>query len=284
LLRADAYVTLNTVIATRGCPNRCRYCCIPVARQGHYYHRPVADVVAEIRQMTGRRFIFLDPNLTGDAEYAKQLYRAIAPLGIKWCGLTTTKMMEDAELVDLAVKSGCFGLLFGFETMSQEALCQAGKGFNHVRHYRDIITRLHDHGVSILGCFMFGFDTDDAGTFARTLEFIHDSHIDLVRYTVFTPFPGTAVYDEFRRQGRIVDDNWAHYDYEHVVFRPARMTAEQLQTGVEWIWRETYRLPAIARRMCRTGFSRWDNLLYNFGFRRHAMAIGRNHNPKEETS
>ena len=285
LLRKTAYLTLNTIIATRGCPNSCRFCCIPVARQGHYYRRPVEDVLAEMKQMKGRRFIFLDPNLTGDVAYAKRLYRAIAPLGIKWVGLTTTSMMEDAELVDLAVKSGCFGLLFGFETVSQEALCNARKGFNHVNRYRDIIARLHDRGVSILGCFMFGFDPDDPSTFERTVKFIDDSRIDLVRYTVFTPFPGTQVYDELRKQGRIVDQNWAHYNYEHVVFRPMGMSAEQLQAGIEWAWRETYRLPAIVRRISRTPLSRWETLIYNFGFRHHAMAVGQkktNHNNREE--
>jgi len=282
LLRRDHYLTLNTIIATRGCPNSCRFCSIPAARQGKYYRRPIEDVVREIQHMNGRRFIFLDPNLTGDAEYAKSLYRAISPLKIRWVGLTTTKMMEDPELINLAVRSGCFGLLFGFETVSQEALCHAGKGFHHVNQYRDIIARIHDHGVSVLGCFMFGFDTDDSGIFERTLEFIDRSCIDLVRYTVFTPFPGTEAYEDMRRQGRIVDNDWSHYDYEHVVFRPAMLSMDQLQLGIEWIWQETYRLNAIIRRMTHTPISRWENLIYNFGFRHHAMAVGKNHNHKEK--
>lgn len=281
LLRRNAYVTVNTLIATRGCPNRCRFCCIPVARQGYYAHRPVEDVVGEMQHMRGRRFVFLDPNLSGDPEYAKRLYRAIAPLGIRWAGLTTTKMMDDPELVDLAVKSGCFGLLFGFETVSQDALCHLGKGFNQVRQYRDIVARLHDRGISVLGCFMFGFDTDDPSVFERTLAFVEESRIDLARYTVLTPFPGTEIHHDLQRQGRIVDGDWAHYDYEHVVFRPARMTENQLQAGIEWIWRETYRLPAIGRRMRRTPLSRWDTLIYNFGFRHHAMEVGNASNKEE---
>ncbi len=282
LLHSNSYLTLNTIVATRGCPNSCRFCSIPVARQGHYYHRPVEDVVEEIQQMNGRRFIFLDPNLTGNAEYAKSLYRAITPLKIHWVGLTTTQMMDDPELVDLAVRSGCFGLLFGFETVSQEALCYSGKGFHYVRQYSDIVARLHDRGISVLGCFMFGFDTDDASTFERTLEFIEKSRIDLARYTVFTPFPGTRVYDEFLQQDRIADRDWSHYDYEHVVFRPARMSIGQLQEGIEWIWRETYRLQAIARRMLHTPLLRLENLIYNFGFRHHALAVGKKHNHKEK--
>jgi radical SAM superfamily enzyme YgiQ (UPF0313 family) len=282
LLRKRSYLTLNTVMATRGCPNRCHYCCLPVVLQGKYYQRPVADVVHEIRQLRGRRVIFLDPSPNEDREYAKRLYRAVAPLGIQWVGLTTTRMMEDGELLDLAVQSGCFGLLFGFETISQEALCQSGKGFNHVQHYRDIVGRLHDRGVSVLGCFMFGFDSDDTSTFERTLSFVEETNIDLLRYTVFTPFPGTQVYDDLKRQGRIFDHDWAHYDYEHVVFRPARMEPEALEDGVRFMWRETYSLRAIGRRMCRTDLHRWGNLIYNFGFRHHAMAVGRDRDQQED--
>jgi radical SAM superfamily enzyme YgiQ (UPF0313 family) len=278
LLRQKSYLTLNTIIATRGCPNSCRFCSIPTARQGHYYCRPVADVTREIQHMNGRRFIFLDPNLTGDAEYARRLYRAVIPLNIRWVGLTTTKMMENKELVELAARSGCFGLLLGFESVSQEALCQAGKGFNHVRQYRDIVTRLHDHGISVLGCFMLGFDTDDPSVFERTLEFIEQSRIDLVRYTVFTPFPGTGVYENLLQQDRIVDNEWSHYDYEHVVFRPSLMSIDQLQEGMEWIWKETYRMGSITRRMMHTPLRRWENLIYNFGFRHHAMAVGKTKN------
>jgi radical SAM superfamily enzyme YgiQ (UPF0313 family) len=282
LLREGSYVTLNTVMATRGCPNRCHYCCLPVVLQGRYLKRPVAEVVDEIEHLDGRRLIFLDPSPNEDREYAKNLYRAIAPLGVKWVGLTTTRMMEDAELLDLAVASGCFGLLVGFETISQQALCQSGKGFNHVQHYRDLVSRLHDRGVSVLGCFMLGFDTDDTSTFDRTLEFIAKTRIDLLRYTVFTPFPGTAVHDDLSRQGRILDDDWSHYDYEHVVFRPARMEPQELADGVRLMWRETYSGPAIARRMWHTGPDRIENLVYNLAFRRHALAVGREPDRQED--
>ena len=273
LLTKESYLTLNTIMATWGCPNHCKYCSIPVARQGQYYQRPVEDVVREIKSMKGRRYIFLDPNPNEDIEYATRLYEALIPLNIKWVGLTTTKIMNNEKLLNLAVKSGCFGLLLGFETISQAALYQSHKDFNSVDEYKDMVKRLHNKNISVLGCFMFGFDTDDESSFEKTLEFIRKAEIDLLRYTIFTPFPGTRVYDDFKQQGRIIEDNWELYDYEHVVFKPAKMTPEILQKGIEWIWKETYSIKSIAKRMSRTKLSRWENIIYNFGFRHHAMKL-----------
>lgn len=277
LLTKDSYLTVNTIMATWGCPNRCKYCSIPIARQGQYYQRPVEDVVREIKSMKGRRYIFLDPNPNEDVDYATRLYEALIPLNIKWVGLTTTKIMNNEKLLDLAVKSGCFGLLLGFETISQEALCQSHKDFNSVHEYNDMVRRLHCKNISVLGCFMFGFDSDDGTSFEKTFEFIKKAEIDLLRYTIFTPFPGTRVYDDFKKQGRIIEDNWELYDYEHVVFKPAQMTPEALQKGVEWIWKETYSIKSIARRMSRTKLSRWENIIYNFGFRHHARKLNNAH-------
>jgi radical SAM superfamily enzyme YgiQ (UPF0313 family) len=275
LLKRRAYVTMNTIMATRGCPNRCSFCSIPIARQGHYYLRPYEDVVEEIKQMEGRRFIFLDPNPTENVRYITKLYQALIPLDIKWVGLSCTKIARNKELLDLAARSGCFGLLLGFETVSQDALVQSNKSFNRVTEYRDIVNELHDRGISVLGCFIFGFDTDDETVFERTLEFIDQAGIDLLRYTIFTPFPGTPVYNDLNREGRIIEPNWQYYDYEHVVFRPSRIDPEKLQERVAWIWRETYSLKSIMKRMARTELTKWENLVYNLGFRHHALELNR---------
>ena len=278
LLKKELYLTVNTIMATRGCPNHCRYCSIPIVRQGQYYKRPVEDVVNEIKNMGGKRFIFLDPNPNEDIEYATRLYEALIPLGINWVGLTTIRITKNKQLLDLAVKSGCFGLLLGFETISQTALCQSQKDFNSVAEYKDMVKRLHDKDISVLGCFMFGFDSEDKTTFERTFEFIDKTGIDLLRYTVFTPFPGTKVYDDFIRDGRIIETNWQLYDYEHVVFKPAKMTPQELMDGVEWIWKKTYSVNSILKRLGNTKFSHLENVIYNLGFRHHALTLNKGHN------
>ena len=248
LLRKDRYLTTNTVMATRGCPNRCRFCAIPVARQSGFYARKVEDVIAEIKSLPPGPVIFLDPSPTEDERYAEQLYQALIPLGIKWVGLSTVRIAENKKLLSLAVRSGCVGLLMGFETVSQGALRQMSKGFNHVARYKEIVRNLHARGIGVMACVILGFDEDGPDVFAKTLRFVNDSGVDLIRYTIFTPFPGTAVYQDLEAAGRILERDWGKYDYEHVVFQPARMSARELQDGFAWIWRRTYSLKSILTR------------------------------------
>lgn len=274
LLKKRSYLTVNTLMATRGCPNRCTFCSIPVPMEGKYYQRPVGDVIGEIRAMKARNLIFLDANPNEDVEYAMELYSALVPLKIKWAGLTTTKLMRNDQLFGLAVKSGCTGLLFGFESISEQALCQSNKSFNSVAEYKTMIDKLHRNKIGVLGCFMFGFDADDKSIFSRTRAFIADSGIDLVRYTIFTPFPGTQIFADYNAAGRIIDHDWDHYDYEHVVFRPAQMTPDELRKGVDWIWKDTYSVKAICSRLIKTNPALWRVALYNAGFRHHACRLG----------
>lgn len=275
LLNKNGYVTVNTVMATRGCPHKCEFCVLPVVHQYEYYRRPIDDVINEIRAINAKIFIFLDANPNADASYAKSLYDKLAPLKKEWVGLTTIVALENEELLQSIVKSGCKGLLIGFETISQTALCEANKKFNLVNKYADTVKRLHDNGIKILGCFMFGFDHDDKSIFEKTYEFISRTKIDFLRYTIYTPFPGTTVYNELKKQGRIIESDWSLYDYEHVVFKPARMTPEELKEGIIRIWNETYSLSSILKRVYNSKGLLWLTLTANFAFKHHAKQLSK---------
>src|SRR6516165_3584632 len=158
LLKRERYATVNSIEATRGCPHKCDFCAVPAAWANIYAHRPVEDVVAELRTFEQRHAVFIDLSPVEDVHYAKDLYRAMIPLGMRWVGLATTRVAEDAELLDLAAKSGCRGLLIGFESVSQATLEETRKGFHKAQNYAEIVKRLHDHGIGIQGCFVFGFD------------------------------------------------------------------------------------------------------------------------------
>jgi radical SAM superfamily enzyme YgiQ (UPF0313 family) len=191
----------------------------------------------------------VDPSPIEDAGYAKELYRALIPLKKKWVSPSTMKMAFDEELCDLAAESGCKGLLVGYESVSQESIDSIKKGFNSTRRYAEATKRFHDHGIAVMGCFVFGLDTDDASVFDRTLEFVDRANIDMPRFTVCTPYPGTALHERLKNEGRILDFNWAMYDCQHVVFRPARMSPEELQQGLFKAWKQAYALPSIVKRL-----------------------------------
>lgn len=274
LLKKKSYATVNSVEATRGCPHKCDFCVVPTAWANTYAHRPVDEVVAELQTFEGKKAIFIDLSPVEDVQYAKSLYRAMIPLGFRWVGLATTRIAEDAELLSLASQSGCKGLLIGFESISQNTLNASRKHFHAASKYAEVVKKLHDHGIGIQGCFVFGFDNDDESVFERTVEFVDRTRIDLPRYAVATPFPNTALYRRLEAEGRLLHKNWSLYDVEHVVSQPKQMSPERLQDGLEWAWRQSYRWGSLATRIRGAPWSLlplWTTL--NLGYRFYARHL-----------
>jgi radical SAM superfamily enzyme YgiQ (UPF0313 family) len=274
LLKKNRYATVNSIEATRGCPHKCEFCVVPTAWNGVYAHRPVEEVIAELRTFEGRVALFIDLSPVEDVAYAKALYRAMIPLRMRWVGLATTRLAEDGELLKLAAQSGCKGVLIGFESISQGTLNGTRKHFHDAQRYGEYVKRLHDHGIGIQGCFVFGFDDEDASVFERTVEFVDKAKIDLPRYAVATPFPGTPLYRRLEEQGRLLHRKWSLYDVEHVVFAPKLMSPERLQEGLQWSWEQSYCWPSFFRRLTGAPWSilpLW--LSTNLGYRYFARKL-----------
>ena len=159
------------------------------------------------------------------------------------------RIANDPELLRVASESGCKGLLLGLESVCENSLKKMHKNFNSLKDYKDQVKRLHDQGIAINGCFVFGSDEDDKDVFKRTVDFVQENNIDLPRYTVYTPFPGTPLYKRFNREGRILTNNWSMYDAQHVVIQPKNMSPQELQEGHRWAWKQTYSFPNIFKRM-----------------------------------
>jgi radical SAM superfamily enzyme YgiQ (UPF0313 family) len=279
LLKKSKYVTVNSIEATRGCPHKCDFCAVPAAWANVYAHRPVEEVVAELATFEDRKALFIDLSPVEDVAYAKALYRAMIPLRMRWVGLATTRVAEDPELLDLAARSGCRGLLIGFESIAQSSLEETRKGFHKAHDYREIVQRLHDHGIGIQGCFVFGFDNDDESVFERTVEFVDRAKIDLPRYAVLTPFPGTGYFRRMEAEGRLLHKNWSLYDVEHVVFQPKRMSPERLQQGLEWAWKQSYSWRSIATRILGSRCVPFLSASLNFGYRHYAWNLPKKTGP-----
>ena len=282
LLPAKHYTMPHTVEATRGCTYRCEFCVVPTA-WGNPIQKPVADVVADIRQMGARRLLFLDLNLVADRAYAKELFTALVPLKVKWGGLATTTIAGDDEVLDLAAKSGCRGLLLGFESLCEDSIKETGKAFNLRKSYADVVRRIHARGIAIQGCFVFGFDHDDEEAFERTADFALDAAIDLPRFAILTPFPGTPLFRRLDSEGRILTRDWSLFDGQHVVFRPATMTPDELLRGTERTWKKVYRLTSVARRLIGSRIQLPVSLAANLGYRFYAQNLSRFYNCREAT-
>lgn len=265
LLQKGRYVTVGATFATLGCRNRCRFCSIHPFYDGRRILRPVEDVVAELGAIPDRFFVFVDDNLTQDRDYALALFRALAPLRKRWATQASLDVTEDPEMLSAMRDAGCLGLFIGLETFNRQALEDQDKGFNTAQRYRDAVATVHRHGMYVEAGMMVGFDTDGVEVFQDTLRMLQQARIDAIQLSVFTPLPGTEAHRSMMT--RIFDPNLEHYDYRHAVFSPARMTAQELQSGADWLIRSFYAPWRILARIPRwLGYRRdFVGVLYPLG-------------------
>jgi len=223
--------------ATRGCPNRCEFCCIELSSGNEYRKKPVWQVVEEIKALekynTGsfkKRYYFNDDNLYVDRGYTMELFEGIAPLNIQWMGMGTIDIVKDEEALALIAKSGCRIFYIGFESISEESLKQAKKKYRSINEYKEVAQKLIEQGIIPGGFFVFGFDNDDEHVFRRTADFTIDHHIIISFFNIMTPYPGTSLYE--RKKSKLIDFDWNHYSSFKCVYEPTLLTPWQLERGL----------------------------------------------------
>ena len=263
------------VETTRGCPLDCEFCAVTSAFGGRYRNRSPEEVLTELRGLrpfTGLLTLkncvfFVDDNIISNRAYAREFFTRIADLKLNWFGQASMNIANDPEILKLCEKSGCTGIFIGFETLSTETLSSIGHKPNRPENYLEVAKKLHDHGIGIDGSFVFGFDTDDAGVFDRTVEFVLKAKLEVVYFSILTPYPGTRLYRRLMEEDRILTRDWSIYDANHVVYRPKTFTPDQLLDGYHRALKEVYSYPSIFKRLW--GTTAWKNFFWpmNVGFR-----------------
>ncbi|NLO74567.1 MAG: B12-binding domain-containing radical SAM protein [candidate division WS1 bacterium] len=248
LLNPHRYIASETLQAARGCPFACSFCAVSSFFGRTYRTRPVEDVVAEAASLRGRPMILVDDNIMGHPAYATRLFERLADLKKQFLGQASTTMLKTPELISKAAAAGCRGLFVGLESISPSILARLGKAFNVVTQYRELVKRLHDNGISIIGSFMFGLDGEDPDVFNRTMEFAEQADIDMALFSIVTPLPGTRFYEELQREGRVIERDWSKYDGTWCTFAPRGVTADRLQESLQKIYRDFYSWGSILKR------------------------------------
>ena len=256
LLKLKKYVINNTIQVSRGCPHACDFCTVTKFFGAKYRLRPVKDVIKEIESLRGNSlrskiFAFIDDNIAAVPPYTEKLCKEMIPLKIWWGGQATINVARNRKLVELMAKSGCKVLFCGLESISTESLKEAHKSFIKPHQFKEYIKVFHDYGIAIEGAFIFGFDSDDKSVFYRTVEFADKVGVDAAQFGILTPFPGTNLYNRLKKEGRILTENWEKYTIGNVVYKPAKMTPEELQEGTDWAWDTFYSLKRITKRIWR---------------------------------
>src|SRR5919202_3533875 len=242
LLKRHLYLVPNSIVVSRGCPHTCDFCYKEAFFQGgrSFYTQAVDDALAEIDRLPGRHLYFLDDHLFGNARFATELFEGMRGMGRVWQAAGTVQSVLRPGLLERAAACGLRSLFVGFETLSADNLREQGKLQNLDRDYSAAIRRLHDLGVMVNGSFVFGMDGDDASVFDRTVEWAVGEGIETATFHILTPYPGTALHERMRRDGRILHDDWDRYDTRHAVYRPARLTPEALEAGYWRAYKQFY--------------------------------------------
>lgn len=262
--RRDLYskrYRLISVETSRGCPNDCEFCSVPNFNGRTYRQRPVQEVLDELETLDRKFFFFSDDNILGYGKAAEeraiQLFQGMRDRGLnkQWGCYVGIDFANNPEVLKYAKKAGCLGVFIGFESVSKEALQDMHKVRNlkvGIENYKEVVKKIHDHGIGIFGSFVLGCDRDKRDVFERTTEFILDSKIDVIQLSVLTPLPGTRLYARLKQEGRLLrtnyPDDWKHYNFTHVVFKPMHMTPDDLGEGVAQVYRDTAsRLTSLKR-------------------------------------
>ncbi|MCE1229983.1 MAG: B12-binding domain-containing radical SAM protein, partial [Firmicutes bacterium] len=216
------YATQHAVQTSRGCRHGCRFCSITAFHGATLRHRPVDRVLREIGEAP-KAFIFVDDNLVADVPYARTLLEGLRPLRKRWASQCTLRIADDPNLLKLAKGAGCVGLFVGLESLDPRNLEAVDKGVNVERDSLARIRKIRQAGIAVQAAVIVGLDHDDPGVFRRTLTFLQNARVDALQLSILTPLPGTPLFADFEAQGRLLDRNWNHYDFRHVVIQPALM-------------------------------------------------------------
>jgi len=254
-----------SIQTTRGCPMKCEFCSVHMFNGSKYRIRPVEEVLEELESIEHDKIYFVDDNLIGygkkSLERAKDLFRGMIERGIKkqWFCSASMNFADDEELLELAARAGCVMVLLGIESERIDQLEETNKMLNikiGIDHYDEVFKKIHKYGISVLGAFIYGLESDTPETMARRTEYINGADIDAVQATILTPLPGTGLYDKMKEEGKIVYQNfpgdWQFYDFVDVVFKHPNMDQGVFMTEVKKNWDKLYNDNELKKKFLRT--------------------------------
>ncbi|PLX50365.1 MAG: B12-binding domain-containing radical SAM protein [Desulfobulbaceae bacterium] len=228
---------LSSLQTSRGCPNSCNFCSVPAIFGRRLRLKPIDTIKAELEAAArhGSRYLFVvDDNFTANRQRAREIMDLFSFYKMRWMGFSTLAMAEDGEFLDALRRSNCVSLFVGFESLHQRDNFIKNKKYADPAAVSHAVKIIHEAGIGIQGSFIFGFEHDTPEVFGEVAAFIQENEIEVPNVNILTPFPGTTLYADMEKQGRILHHDWDRYDMNHVVYQPRSMTVEELQQGYAW--------------------------------------------------
>ncbi len=249
ILPRASFLTTTSLIATRGCHNRCGFCYLATdGLRMPYRMRDPAQVAAEFLEDGQPYAVFTDNNLGSKREYLRSLCQALRPLQKIWSAAVSIDVTDDPSLIRAMALAGCTGVFIGFESLTDENLADARKKTPRTADYARRVRILHDNGIQVNGSFVLGFDHDRKDVFARTASWVEENRLECATFHILTPYPATPLFRQMEFERRLLHRDWTLYDTAHAVFRPKHMTPEELEQGYGWLYERLFSHTSIWKR------------------------------------
>ncbi len=261
LLNRKGYSLLSyPVQTTRGCPHRCEFCSVHRFVGGSYRHRPIDEVVRDIKATQSPYIFFIDDNIAASKKYTRELLAAIKPLGIVWGGQCDLKAADDEEFLTQAYDARCLSLFIGVESLEQESLDAANKPFNRIEDYSRILQKVRTVGIAPHVSMIMGMEGDTPETFDKTYDFLMAHKVPVAYFFILAPAPGTPFFERWEKDGRLLHKDWSRYGGDECVYVPKRMSKEQLEEGFWRLFKRFYSMGSIIKRLLWP--PKWDFRTY----------------------
>jgi len=262
------------VQAGRGCPFSCSFCSIACLYKGKYLFRPVNEVVRDIKvikQLGYKRFYLIDDNIASNQDYLKELCSEIKKLNMNWASQCALHIASNRELVKEVADSGCDLMSFGVESISQEGLDKLNKPWLKIANHEEYIDTFSRSGIAVSSEMILGTDSDTEESIRETYRFIQMNKVPIPRFYILTPVPGTELYMEMKREGKLLTEDLKDFDGSKCVHRPANISPEKLNEMYWWLNKKVFSIGSI---LSRTIFNTrlWNNpkiLILSFAVNLH---------------
>ena len=249
MLPRHSFLTTTSLIATRGCHNRCGFCYLATdGLRMPYRVRDPRQVAAEFAADRQPYAVFVDNNLGSRRDYLHSLCSALRPLNKIWSAAVSIDVTDDPSLIRNMALAGCTGVFIGFESLTDDNLSEAHKKTPKTSDYARRVKMLHDCGIQVNGSFVLGFDHDRKDVFARTAEWVEENRLECATFHILTPYPATPLFRQMESEKRLLHRDWTLYDTAHAVFQPRHMAPEELEQGYAWIYDRLFSHSSIWRR------------------------------------
>ena len=225
---------VDLVHASRGCKFNCFPCSTAYLGGRQFRPRPIERVIEEVAGLENNRLFFVDNSLAQDREWLLELFEALIPLKKKW---VSHPILDDDEVLAKAAEAGAW---YVYQAI-----------FDTSDVMRQRVRRLKEYGIGVEAAVLLGPDNQDVDYIKRLVDFLLEIDVDMAEFSILTPFPHTPVTKQFEEEDRILHKNWSQYNTAEVVYRPKKMTPDELQEMYQYAWEMFYKDMSQSLRMSR---------------------------------